>query len=401
MLNDVQIRKAKAKEKAYKLADGNGLYLYVSVKGYKSWRYDYSFKEKRKTFTIGEYPAIPLAEARIRHREIKIKLSNGIDPQAEAQAEKEAIRSMENNSFEVVAFEWYAVKKEDWRESHATKQIQLLKRDILPFLAAKQINAITVKEVLGVLKRLEERGLRDTVIRAKGILSQIFCYGVATGRCEYDVTSGLKGVFKKPHRQHFTSLTEETQIKQFLIDLDTIGRDNKRVSLFTLLACKMIMYTLTRSQEVCKAEWKEFDFNKNLWTIPAEHKKENRGHTVPLSRQVIAILEELRPYTEHTGFLFPSDRSRQGHITGESLSKFLREILGYRDKQTIHGLRSMGSTLLNETLKHNYDVIEKALAHKDTNDIRAIYNRAEYLEARKSMLQEYADYLDNLKNGGE
>lgn len=140
-------------------------------------------------------------------------------------------------------------------------------------MAVKQINAITDKEVLDVLKRLEERGLRDTVIRAKDRLSQIFCYGMATPRCEYDITSGLKGVFKKPHRQHFASLTEETQIKQFLIDLDTIGRDNKRVSLFTLLACKMIMYTLTRSQKVCKAEWKEFDFNKNLWTIPRQNTK--------------------------------------------------------------------------------------------------------------------------------
>ena len=121
---------------------------------------------------------------------------------------------------------------------------------------------------------------------------------------------------------------------------------------------------------------------------------------VPLSRQVIAILEELRPYTEHTGYLFPSERGKQGHIAGETLSKFIREILGYRDKQTIHGLRSMASTLLNEK-QYNYDVIEKALAHKDSNDIRAIYNRAEYLEARKNMLQEYADYLDNLKNGGE
>lgn len=397
MLNDTQIRNAKAREKAYKLADSNGLYLYISPKGFKSWRYDYSFENKRKTFTIGEYPSISLSSARATLQELRAKVKNGIDPRAEAQAQKEAVRSAENNAFEVVALEWYAVKKEEWRESHAKKQIQLLKRDLMPFLASKQLKEITAKEVWEVLKKIEVRGKRHTVIRAKGILSQIFCYGVATSRCEFDVTAGLKGIFKKPQKKNFVSLTDENQIKQFLIDLDEISKDNKRVSLFTVWACKMLMYTLTRSQEVCKAEWKEFDLEKRLWNIPKEHKKENREHTVPLSNQVMAILEELRPYTEQTGFLFPSDRSKQGHITGESLSKFMREVLGYKDRQTIHGLRSMASTLLNESLQHNYDVIEKALAHKDTNDIRAVYNRAEYLEARKKMLQEYADYLDNLK----
>ncbi len=396
MLNDAILRSLKAKDKAYKKTDANGLYVYVSPKGTRVFRVDYAFEGKRKTLTIGEYPTVSLAEARKELADLKIKLSKGIDPQAEKKAFVQAKRSVEINTFETVALEWYEVRKEEWRESHAIKQLQLLNRDILPFFASRQINEITASEVWEVLKKLENRGLRDTTIRAKGILSQIFCYGVATGRCEHDMTAGLKGIFKKPQRTNFATITDTKLIGQLMRDMDLYTKENKRTSLITQLALKLTIYTLCRSNEICHAEWKEFDFVKNLWTIPAEKMKMNKEHIIPLSRQALEVLEELKIYTGHTPYLFPSDRSKTGVIAGESLLKSLR-VMGYdKETLTIHGLRAMASTLLNEQ-GYNPDIIEKALAHSDKNEIRAVYNRAEYLETRRDMLQEYADYLDTLK----
>lgn len=397
MLTDTVLRNLKPKEKAYKVTDSGGLYIFLRPKGKKVFRIDYTYNGKRKTATLDEYPRMSLIEARKALADFKIKLKQGIDPTAEKKAIEQAERAKEVNTFEVVALEWFDVKKEEWRTTHATKNIQLLQKNIFPFLGSMPIDEIKAKDVWNVLKKIEERGARDTTIRAKGVCSQIFCYGVATSRCEYDVTSGLKGVFKKPTRKNFATITNTQEIGQLLRDIDEAPKKNKRLSLFTLWAIKLIMYTLTRSQEVCKARWEEFDFTNNIWNIPSENKKEARSHTVPLSRQVLEVLEELRPHTEFTGFLFPSDRSNRGTISGESLSKAMRENLGYKDKQTIHGFRAMASTLLNEQ-GYDYDIIEKALAHKDKDDIRAVYNRAEYLEKRKIMLQEYADYLDELKN---
>ncbi len=397
MLNDTILRNLKAKDKPYKKTDANGLYVYVSVKGSRVFRIDYTFEDKRKTLTLGEYPTITLAQARKELAELRIKLTQGIDPQAEKKAVIQAKRATEKNAFEAVALEWYEVKKEEWRESHAIKQLQLLNRDMMPFFAKRQINEITASEVWEVLKKLETRGLRDTTIRAKGILSQIFCYGVATGRCEYDVTAGLKGIFKKPQRQNFATITDTKLIGKFMRDIDLYTKESKRTSLITQLALKLTIYTLCRSNEICNAEWKEFDFEKNLWTIPANKMKMNKEHIIPLSRQALEVIEELRPYTEHREYLFPSDRSKTGVIAGESLLKSLR-VMGYdKETLTIHGLRAMASTLLNEQ-GYNPDIIEKALAHTDKNEVRAIYNRAEYLEHRRVMLQEYADYLDRLKN---
>lgn len=296
-----------------------------------------------------------------------------------------------------MALEWYEIKKEEWRESHAIKTIQLLQKNILPFLAKRPINEIDAKEVWEVLKKIEERGARDTTIRAKGVCSQIFCYGVATSRCQYDVTSGLKGVFKKPIRTNFATITDTKLIAKLMHDIDKYTKENNRTSPLTQLALKMTVYTLCRSNEICNAKWKEFDFEKNLWTIPANKMKKNKEHIIPLSSQVLSILQELEPYTSHTPYLFPSDRSKTGVIAGESLLKSLR-VMGYdKETLTIHGLRAMASTLLNEQ-GYRPDIIEKALAHSDKNEIREVYNRAEYVEERRKMLQEYADFLDGLRD---
>ncbi len=395
-LKDTELRAIKPTGKVQKFFDGEGLYLCVSKTGGKSWRIDYRFDGKYKTLTLGAYPAITLALARKWLAETKEQLAKGVDPASEKQLQKQAKRSSESNSFEMIALEWYTVRKEEWRSSYAVKTMQLLQKNIFPFLAKLPINEITAKDMWEVLKRIEERGARDTTIRAKGICSQIFCYGVATSRCEHDVTAGLKGVFKKPQRKNFATITDTKLIGQFMRDVELYTKESKRTSLITQLALKLTIYTLCRSNEICNAAWAEFDFETNLWTIPADKMKMSRGHIIPLSRQALEVIETLRPYTEHSPYLFPSDRSKTGVIAGESLLKALR-VMGY-DKQTltIHGLRAMASTLLNEQ-GYNPDIIEKALAHSDKNEIRAVYNRAEYLEQRRNMLQEYADYLDALR----
>ncbi len=347
-LNDSLLRAIKPEQKARKYFDGEGLYLYVLPSGGKSWRIDYRFDGKYKTLTLGLYPTLKLAQARIELTTIKQKIKEGIDPLAEKKVIVESKQIQLHNTFEVVAREWHTVKKEEWRASHATKTIQLLEKNIFPFLAELAIADITARDVWEVLKRIEERGARDTTIRAKGICSQIFCYGVATARCENDVTAGLRGVFKKPRRENFATITDVKLIGQFMRDIEKYTKENKRTSLITQLALQLTIYTLCRSNEICKAKWEEFDFIKKIWTIPAHKMKMGKEHIIPLSTQALTILEELRPYTEHTGVLFPSERSKTGVIAGETLLKSLR-IMGYdKETLTIHGLRAMASTLLNE-----------------------------------------------------
>ncbi len=396
-LFETTLRTIKKKDRAYKLTDGNGLYLYVSPTGKRVWRIDYAFEGKRKTHTIGEYPTYTLLDARQALAEHKIKLKQGIDPQSEKKAIASSKRGNEQNSFEAVAIEWYEVKSDAWRESYATKTMQLLKKNIFPFLGKMPLNEISAKNVWETLKRIEERGAKDTTIRAKGICSQIFCYGVATSRCEHDMTAGLKGVFKKPKRKSFATITDTKLIGKLMRDIDFYTKENKRTSPITQLALQLTIYTLCRSNEICRAEWAEFDFEKKLWTIPADKMKMSKAHIIPLSQQALNVLEELRPYSEYSPYLFPSERSKNGVIAGESLLKSLR-IMGYdKETLTIHGLRAMASTLLNEE-GYRPDIIEKALAHSDPNEIRGIYNRAEYIEERRTMMQEYADLLDKLKD---
>jgi len=390
-LTDTFLRGIKTSGKAQKHPDGAGLYLFVSPTGGKLWRMDYRFDGKRKTLSFGGYPAVSLKDARQRRDTAKEQLAKGIDPCAHKQAAKAAVRAEETNSFEIVAREWHGKYKEKWAQSHGDKIIARLENDIFPLIGGKPINAITAPELLDALRRIEARGAIETAHRALQNCGQIFRYAIATGRAERDTAADLRGAIPPATATNLASITEPKAIGALLRDLDAYTGN-----VIVRAALRMAPYVFVRPGELRRAEWAEFDFDKAEWRIPASKMKMRQVHIVPLARQVMNILEDLRQYTGGGRFLFPSMRANTAPISDVTLLAALRR-LGYdKETMTVHGFRSTASTLLNEQ-GYNRDAIERQLAHGERNSVRAAYNYAEYLPERRRMMKEWANFLDGLR----
>ncbi len=390
-LTDTALRTIKPTGKPQKHSDGGGLYLYISPSGGKLWRMDYRFEGKRKTLSFGPYPTISLRDARKLRDEAKDKLIKGIDPSAQKKAAKAALRFETENGFEAVAREWFDKHKESWVEHHGKKIIARLEKDIFPLLGAKPIMSITAPELLEALRRIESRGAVDTAHRALQTCGQIFRYAIATGRAERDVAADLRDALATAKPVNFASITEPKAVGVLLREIDAYPGN-----LVVKAALQIAPYVFVRPGELRKAEWTEFDLEAAEWRIPAAKMKMKEVHIVPLARQVVNILKDLRQYTGHSRFLFPSMRANSAPISDVTLLAALRR-MGYdKTEMTVHGFRSMASTLLNE-MGYNRDWIERQLAHGERNSVRAAYNYAEYLPERRRMMQEWADYLDELR----
>jgi integrase len=392
-LADTLLRSVKPTGKTQKLFDGGGLYLLVATTGGRLWRLDYRFEGKRKTLALGAYPAISLKDARSRREEAKEQLARGIDPGAHKQAVKAASRAENENAYEVVAREWYAKHAPGWSESNSVRTLARQENDIFPILGSKPISQVTAPELLGVLRRIEARGAIDTAHRTLQDCSRIFRYAIATGRAERDPASDLRGALPPARSTSFASITEPNTIGALLRNIDAY-----RGNVVVCAALRIAPYVFVRPGELRRAEWSEFSFDGKApeWRIPAEKMKMRVQHIVPLARQVVEILKDLHQYTGHTTLLFPSMRSNVDPISDMTLLASLRR-LGYtKEEMTVHGFRSMASTLLNEQ-GYNRDWIERQLAHGERNNIRAAYNFAEYLPERRRMMTEWADYLDGLR----
>ncbi len=390
-LTDTQLRSLKATGKAQKLTDGSGLYLFVSPSGGKLWRIDYSHGGKRKTLSIGQYPAVSLLTARKRLLETKEQLANGIDPSSIKKAEKAAIYASTKNSFEAVAREWFDAKKNGWKESHAKRVMARLTSSLLPLLGTRSISTITAPELLAVLRTMEERGLYETTHRALGICTQIFNYAEITGRIKSNPANALRGALKPARHTNFASLKDPKEVGLLLRNIDAYTGN-----VIVRIALQIAPYVFVRPSELRLAEWNEVDMTAAEWRIPASRMKMKQTHIVPLSRQVIEHLTALHHYTGHGRYVFPSLRSTATNISDATLLGALRRMGYAKDEMTVHGFRSIASTLLNE-LGYNSDWIERQLAHGERNTVRAAYNYAEHLPQRRIMMQEWADYLDGLK----
>ena len=390
-LTDTFLRSVKGNGKPQKHADGGGLFLFVTPTGSRLWRMAYRFAGKQKLLSFGPYPTIGLKDARELREAAKKQLAAGIDPGAHKQAVKAAAVADTQNSFEIVAREWLAKYSVGWTESNKIKVTARLENGIFPYIGTKPVNQITPPELLAVLRRVESRGAVDTAHRTLQDCGRIFRYAVATGRAERDPAADLKGALAPVKGANFASITTPKAVGALLRAID--GYEGA-----PLVACALRLAPLVfvRPGELRKAEWAEIDVEAAEWRIPPERMKMRQTHIVPLSRQALAILEELHPLTGRTRFLFPSLRAPSTAMSDMTLLSALRR-LGYgKDEMTVHGFRSMASTLLNE-LGYNRDWIERQLAHGERNGIRAAYNYAEYLSERRRMMQEYADYLDELR----
>ena len=408
-LTDLEVKRANATEKAAKLADGSGMYLLVQpdsvkisekkkmviVPGAKYWRFDYRFAGKRKTLALGVYPDVSLLEARGRREAARKLLANGVDPGDIKKARKTASVALTENSFEIVAREWFLKHEPNWKENHSNKIIRRLEMDIFPWIGARPAGEILAPELLATIRRIESRGALETAHRALANCGQIFRYAVATGRAQRNPAADLRGALPPAKGGHFASITDPKAIGELLRDLD-----GYQGALVTRCALRLSPLVFLRPGELRKAEWAEIDLDKAEWRIPAARMKMDALHIVPLSTQAVAILREIQPLTGAGKYVFPGARTDTRPMSENAVLAALRRMGYTTDEMTGHGFRSMASTLLNEQ-GFNRDAIERQLAHAERDGVRAAYNYAEYLPERKRMMQSWADYLGGLAKGAD
>jgi integrase len=393
-LTEAGIKNAKPSGtgKRRKLFDGDGLFLLIDPKGGKWWRFKYRYQGVEKTLSLGVYPTISLKDARELREKAKKQVALGQEPVSPKKAAIIQEANEVKNSFEYVAREWHSNFLESWTKSTAARILTRLEQDIFPYIGKMEISAIKAPILLEHLRRVEKRGAIETTHRILQECGRIFRYAIATGRAENDPASALKNTIKPTVSTHFASLKDPKDIRNLLINID-----NYKGSFIVRCALKIAPLVFVRPGELRKAQWDEFDFDAKEWRIPAARMKMRELHVVPLSEQVIEILNELRPYTMSSIYLFPSPRSNVRPLSDATLLNALRNMGYSKEEITVRGFRSMASTLLNEQ-GYNRDWIERQLAHSEHNSIRAAYNYAEYLPERRKMMQDWADYLDELKD---
>ncbi len=383
-LSDLKVRKFTLPEgkKQVKLYDGNGLYLLVNKSG-KYWRYDCKVNGKRKTISLGPYPALGIKGARTRLAELKLALAKGEDPTRK-------LRGSDSPSFSEVASKWLESHKQGISERYARTLEYRLERYLLPELGNRPINTIDARLLFDVLTSLQSSGLEETAHRARFICGQIFRYAVMKGLVEYNPVPNLRGALRPRRPKHMATILEPDRIGELVRAIDGYHGEAH-----VAIALKMALYTFVRSGELRFAKWSEFDMDGGIWRIPAERMKMKRMHLVPLSRQVQSLLERLHPITGSSELLFPSLRTKTRPISDATLTAALRRLGFSKDEIVVHGFRSMASTLLHEQ-GWPTDAIERQLAHVEKNKVKRAYDHAEHLDARKEMMQAWADYLDKL-----
>lgn len=388
-LTATEIKAAKPKEKAYKLADGGGMYLEIFPNGTKSWRLKYRFAGKEKRIVFGVYPTVTLSDARGKREDAKRILAAGGDPGKEKQAEKQAKVNAFSNSFERLALEWHEHKRPNWSDGYADDILEYLKKDIFPFIGSRAITDLKPAEMLSVLRKMEQRGVLDKLKKTRQACRQIFTYAVITGRAETNPVVDLASALKTPKQKHFPHLSVE-QLPDFLRDLN-----NYSGSIVTRNATRLLMLTGLRTIELRASEWADIDFEKSIWSIPAGRMKMRRPHIVPLSSQAAELLREVHQLTGRGKYVFPGRNDAGKPMSEASINQVIKRI-GYAGQATGHGFRHTMSTILHEQ-GYNTAWIETQLAHVDKNSIRGTYNHAQYLDGRREMLQWYASYMDALE----
>jgi len=389
-LTDIKIRNTKPTDKIQKLYDGGNLCLEIKPNNRRYWRYRYRIAGKENIFAIGEYPTMSLAEARIERDEAKKLVKQGIHPAHQRKLKITQQISENADTFKTIATEWieyeYSVNK--WTVSYYNQINTTFNKDIFPAIGSLPIRTITSAHILAILKRMEKRGAEVLAIMTRQWCSNVFKYAVSNLKSDTDPTFLLSGSIKRPKIRSNRALPID-RVPEFMKALDKYTGHRA-----TIIAVKIIMLTFVRTIELRKAVWSEIDLEKSIWNIPGERMKMREPHTVPLSRQVVTLLLELKQITGHQKWLFPNIRQNQDCMSGTTLNRVI-EYLGFKDVFSSHGFRVTASTALNN-MGYRPDVIEKQLAHKDANKIRAIYNRAEYYPERVALMQDWADYIDGL-----
>ena len=399
-LSDTAVKKAKPEAKAYKLADGGGMYLEVMPNGSKYWRLKYRIAGKEKRLALGVYPDVGLKDARTRRDEARKLLANGSDPAIVKQTQKRQAKIAAANSFEKTAREYHALKTPMWTPHHATDWINTLEKEVFPKFGHRPLAEIETPDILDILRALEARGTFEIRARVLQRVRAVFSFAIGSGRARLNPAAGIgrEVLAPTPKVKHMPAL-DAGEMPQFLRALAEY-QERAKSSPIVFAATRLLMLTFVRTGEVRGAQWSEFDLDAALWVIPAERMKARQPHTVPLSQQAVEVIRALQPLTGHLPALFPN-RNGEGAVISENTVLKVIENIGYKGRMTGHGFRSVASTYLNNLGTIRPDMIEAQLAHGDKDQVRAAYNRADYMEYRKAMMQFWADTLDKMEKGGK
>lgn len=398
-LTDVAIKSAKAATKPFKLADGFGMFLLVTPAGGKLWRLKYRIDGREKLLAMGSYPEVSLGDARRRRDAARELIAAGKDPSREKQRAKVRSRVQASNTFEGIADEFCKKRRRDgqkaWAASTAVRSEYLLSL-LMPSIGRMPISEIEPADVLGAIRKIEKKGNLESARRTLQLASAVFRYAVATARLGSDPTRDLRGALTAPTVTHYGAITDPKRVGELLRAID--GYEGLGLTKFAL---QIAPHVFVRPGELRHADWSEIDLEGALWVIPAEKMKMRKSHHVPLSKQAVEIFREVQKVTGTLGYVFPSMRTRIRPMSENTINAGLRR-LGYAsDEMTAHGFRAMASTLLNESGKWHPDAIERALAHGDSDKVRAAYHRGAHWKERVEMAQWWSDYLDQLRKGAD
>lgn len=396
-LTDVVIRNAKPREKPYKLGDAGGLFVLIQPSGGKLWRLKYRMEAREKKLGLGTYPDVSLSDARRRRDEARELIAAGKDPSVEKRREKVRSKEKAGNTFSAISAEYCDKRKRDgekgWAPATATRSEYLLGQ-LKSSIGSMPIADIEPADVLAAVRRIERKGNLESARRTLQLASMVFRYAVSTARLRSDPTRDLRGALTAPKVTHHGAVTEAGRVGELLRAID--GYEGMGVA---RLAMQIAPHVFVRPGELRSAEWSEIDLDAAVWTIPAAKMKMRKPHSVPLSKQAMALFREAQSVSGSSGYVFPSIRTRARPMSENTINAGLRR-LGYSsDEMTAHGFRAMASTLLNESGKWSPDAIERALAHGDNDKVRAAYHRGAHWIERVEMAQWWSDYLDQLRKG--
>lgn len=390
-LTDVAVRKAAARERPFKMADTGGLYVLVQPSGSKYWRMKYRFAGKEKLLALGSYPETKLSEARIKRDDAKKLLAAGTDPSVRKKLDKLAAATAAENTFGAVAVEYLANMEARGAAGSTLSKNRWMLEDLAAPLARRPIADIVPAEILDLLKRVEKSGRRETARRLRGTLGSVFRYAVVTLRATNDPTYALRGALLRPDVTHRPAIVDEKRLGGLMHAIDEYdGWPTLRAALL------LLALTMTRPGDVRLMRRSEVNFEKAVWSIPAERMKMRRPHDVPLCREALAVLKDIWPLSANADLVLPSIRTNSKPLSENAMNAALRRMGYAKEEMVAHGFRSAASTILNER-GYQPDVIEAALAHQDENEIRRAYNRARYWQERVKLMQDWADLLDEFR----
>lgn len=396
-LTNAQIRGATA-EKAKKLWDGDGLYLFISAAGGKLWRYRYTFAHKEKLLSLGAYPAMTLAAARLARDDAKATLRNGIDPAEAKKRRKRAATQSAGNTFEVIGREWYALQKPQWTERHAQDVFDSLESGVFPIVGSSPISDITPTDVLAVLRPIEDRGAKETARRIRQRMSAIFVYAISSGRANSDPAAIVKGAMAPMLKGRQPAITDLAQAREMLAKAEA-----EPAHPVTKLALRILALTVVRPGTLATtpwSEWADLDAAEPLWHIPAERMKLRKQHKsddahdflVPLSRQAVDAIDALRTLTGRGPLALPNARHAHKPMS-ENAMGYLLNRAGYHHKHVPHGWRATFSSVMNERYPADRYAIDLMLAHVPKDKVEGAYNRAQHLARRRELAQIWADLI--------